>query len=77
LRLRLGSGDGGVYGRAGPYDFARASTPRTNSSRLGSRTRDLPLEPSKRAIPGRGEQSLEMLGNGADDPVSICFGTSL
>lgn len=66
LLLKPGRGDGGVYGRTRPYDLASASTPRSNSSRLGSLTSDFVVA-SRRMMPGRGEQSLKAL---ECDPVS-------
>lgn len=56
LRRRLGRGDGGVHGRIWPLALAMASTPWSNSSRLGS-LMDEVLEVLRRASLGRGEYS--------------------
>lgn len=54
----MGRGEGGVQDRVDPYDRAMASTPWSNSSRLGSLTEGLVYE-LRRVKPGMGEHSLE------------------
>ena len=59
LRRRLGKGDGGVHGRVWPLALAMASTPWSNSSRLGSLMEGGVLGVLRRASLGSGEYSPE------------------
>lgn len=68
-RRRLGRGEGGVQDRVDPFERAMASTPWSNSSRLGNLMGEGLAYELRRVKRGIGEHSREILEAVENDPV--------